>query len=232
MSEGLGAQISEDDAPYRIVLRRVGTAFILYGLLDIGMMAYCIWQGQSYSSSFNVFAVIAGLLIRRGSLRVARWAAWFNAFFAGATLIVFPLMIYMVPFDFVAAAFRFAPTNALVFTLYPLISICFLVWTQWRLSTAPVKDAYPGRPPRQFWKSVLAGIGGAVGVAVVAIVLVLFNSVAAKDAIRQARAEAGPEYSCFLTNLHVYGPGYYSGEVIVWNDDEMRRVSVSGVVGD
>ena len=39
------------------ILHRVGLALIVFGLLDIGLMIYCIFNGVSYSSSFNIFAV-------------------------------------------------------------------------------------------------------------------------------------------------------------------------------
>ncbi len=62
-------------------------------------MAYCIVNELSYSSSFNIFAVIAGVLLIRQSLRTARAVAWFAAFlltgFTGAAAI-FP---FLTPFD-------------------------------------------------------------------------------------------------------------------------------------
>ncbi len=47
---------------YRAILKRVGLVLIAVGLCDIIFMIYCVSQGQSYSSSFNIFAVIAGVL--------------------------------------------------------------------------------------------------------------------------------------------------------------------------
>ena len=73
MSDTPATQQLDDGSSYRSVLRCVGNAFILYGLSDLGMLAWCAWQGENCSSSFNLFAVVAGLLIRRGNLRVARW---------------------------------------------------------------------------------------------------------------------------------------------------------------
>ena len=42
----------------RTVLKRVGVALIVFGAIDIGVMMYCIAHQISYSSSFNLFAVI------------------------------------------------------------------------------------------------------------------------------------------------------------------------------
>ena len=44
---------------------------VVVGLLDIGVLIYCIANGISYSSSQNIFAVIAGLFLLRGSLVAA-----------------------------------------------------------------------------------------------------------------------------------------------------------------
>lgn len=42
------------------ILRRVGWALVIVGVLDVGLMIYCIISGVAYSSSLNVFAVVAG----------------------------------------------------------------------------------------------------------------------------------------------------------------------------
>ena len=57
----------------RMILRRVGLALIVFGLLDIGVMVYCIANGVNYSSSFNVFAVLAGTYVRRGHPWWVKW---------------------------------------------------------------------------------------------------------------------------------------------------------------
>ena len=48
--------------PYLPILRRVGIVLLLAGLIDIGVMVYCIANDISYSSSFNIFAVIGAYL--------------------------------------------------------------------------------------------------------------------------------------------------------------------------
>ena len=58
---------------YHVILRRVGLAWIGFGLLDIGLMIYCLIQRQNYSSSFNLFAVILGLFYIEGAWEQQRW---------------------------------------------------------------------------------------------------------------------------------------------------------------
>ena len=44
-------------------MRRVGWALVAVGIVDIAFMVYAIASGWSYSSSFNVFAVIGGVFL-------------------------------------------------------------------------------------------------------------------------------------------------------------------------
>jgi hypothetical protein len=50
----------------RRILHRVGLALFAFGLLDIAVMIYCLANAVSYSSSFNIFAVISGIYLWRG----------------------------------------------------------------------------------------------------------------------------------------------------------------------
>ena len=60
------------DQAYVPILRRVGKVLIAVGIFDILYMVYCIVNGYSYRGSFNIFAVIAGLFLLKGSLKAAR----------------------------------------------------------------------------------------------------------------------------------------------------------------
>jgi hypothetical protein len=63
---------------HQAILRRVGGVLVAVGLVDIAWMIYCIVHGISYRSSLNLFAVIAGVLLLRGSLRTAANVRWFG----------------------------------------------------------------------------------------------------------------------------------------------------------
>ena len=63
------------------ILKRVGKVLIIIGLVDIAVMIYCIANSISYSSSFNIFAVIAGVFLYRGSLRTAVITTWLSSIF-------------------------------------------------------------------------------------------------------------------------------------------------------
>ena len=63
----------------RRILDRVGLALIVFGLLDMGVMIYCIVNSVNYSSSFNLFAVLgySPRLSWSYTYAVQRWpSAW------------------------------------------------------------------------------------------------------------------------------------------------------------
>jgi hypothetical protein len=96
---------------YRPSLRIVGIVLIVVGFLDIGWMIYCITNGMSYHSSFNIFAVIAGILLIRGGLRTASVVAFFSALMLSSfigMLLVFPLI---EPFDLMLDSLRIYPAS-------------------------------------------------------------------------------------------------------------------------
>jgi hypothetical protein len=57
----------------RTILRRVGISLIAFGLFDIGVMVYCIINRINYFSSFNIFAVLAGMFVWRDHPWWVRW---------------------------------------------------------------------------------------------------------------------------------------------------------------
>ena len=57
----------------RKILHHVGLALFAFGLLDIGVMIYCLANDISFSSSFNIFAVISGIYLWRGHPCYVKW---------------------------------------------------------------------------------------------------------------------------------------------------------------
>ena len=72
--------------------KKAGFALLVVGIIDMAFMAYAIANKVSYSSSFNILAVIVGILLLRRSAGTARVVRWFSIFlmvaFAGVLVIV------------------------------------------------------------------------------------------------------------------------------------------------
>lgn len=82
----LAVSLLMDSAGHPQILKRAGVVLLVVGLLDIGVMIYCIANSISYSSSFNIFAVIAGIFLLRGSLRAALVVRWLSMLMLAAFL--------------------------------------------------------------------------------------------------------------------------------------------------
>ena len=61
--------------------RKVGIALLVIGILDIGYLIYSIINGFSYTSSFNIFAVVASIFLIRGNVIAALITRFFVTFF-------------------------------------------------------------------------------------------------------------------------------------------------------
>lgn len=102
-----------DRPVYRDILRRVGYVLLLVGLLDIGWMVYCIVNGISYASSFNLFAAIAGILLIRGGLKTAAFVRKAAIFCLSAVLALVVISPFLQPFGLTLTEIRLDLTGTL-----------------------------------------------------------------------------------------------------------------------
>lgn len=61
------------DGDRQRILRQVGIALIAFGVLDLAAMVYCILNRINYASSFNIFAVITGVVSECGQTDARPW---------------------------------------------------------------------------------------------------------------------------------------------------------------
>lgn len=210
---------------YQTVLTRTGIALIAFGLIDIAWMAWCIVKGQGYSSSFNIFAVIAGVLLIRGSLKTARFVAGAAALFAttlAGSLFVLPLV---QPWGLYVAQAHLHPLATFGALAFGLLAFAMLTWIYRQLRSAPVVSALKTNgentaPPR------LAFVGG-IGVVLLlaAIFLLTMSGETDKKAIELARLQAGPGYAYFTQSLH-WENGHVRATVSAYNNKEIRSIPV------
>jgi len=183
---------------YRTILRKVGWVLIVGGLIDIGFMVHCIANQTSYSSSFNIVAVIAGAFLLRGNLKAAWIVSWFMAFFIAGftnTLIVMP---FLFPFDLLLAHVRLAPAQAVAVIVFIPVLMVVLVWIYRSLASPPVLAAmdeaqvnytsFWRKPTRGFW------IGGCIPLLLIVFLSFLMGGETAVAAKRRAAAEVGEGY--------------------------------------
>jgi hypothetical protein len=182
---------------YRSVLKRVGTVLIVLGGVDIVFMLYCIVNGLSYSSSLNVFALVAGILLYRGGLGVARLAAHAAALLLGGLLVGVLALPLLVPPRLVTLGFRTASTPTLLGWAVSLAGLAVVVWVYRQLTSDMVRQAMD-RPLATRW-SLAAG-----ALIVLALVLTVFRSLGGEAhdrVVARAREELGPAYEYFVARM-------------------------------
>lgn len=209
----------------RQILHRVGLALLVFGLLDIGVMIYCIANGISYSSSFNIFAVISGIYLWRGHPWYVKWVTRAAGFYAAAFCTMVPIAPFLFPMDLGTLELRLHPIGVIVGTLATIGVVVFLTWIYLELRQAPVLAAYSGSQysPGSFWVAPLCGAMLALAVGV--LFVVLQHGDAEQLAIRLATVKTGPGYHYFVTHLSAAGDRG-TAEVLAYDDRAIKTVQV------
>ncbi|WP_108649970.1 hypothetical protein [Dongshaea marina] len=123
--------MKHDDNPFR----RVGVVFLTIGIIDLGVMVYCITNSIGYSSSFNIFAIIAGAFLLKGNVKTARIVRWLSAFFASCFIIMLLTMPIAVPPSLLLVQLKTNALDVVGTLLASLVSIAVLIWGHTQLSS-------------------------------------------------------------------------------------------------
>ncbi|MCH7342572.1 hypothetical protein LZ017_04165 [Pelomonas sp. CA6] len=216
------------DQPYLPVLQRVGWVLVAVGLVDMAAVAYCIVNGISYVSRFNVFAVLAGVFLLRGSLKAAsviRWLAVFMLATLAAAVVMWP---FMQPMSLTRAQLRLDTWTILGTGVVWALAIALLVWVVRELGREPVRAARAaaGRKARSL--RIPAAVGGGL-VVVTGSLVPMFLGDTASRAKALAAQQAGPGFQYHVTSLrrvHSAQGKVVLGVVAAWNDEALRYVPV------
>lgn len=206
----------------RVILKRVGVALITFGVIDMAVMAYCIAHRLSYSSSFNVFAVLAGFYVWKGHPWYVKWVPRVAGFYVGAFCVVALMVPFIVPLELVFAGLRLHPVIIIGSTVATLGAIAFLIWTDRQLKAPPVLAAYGvgTRPP---WLPFVSG--AALAVVIGTVLGSALHGEAAHRAIELARAKTGSEYRYFVSRMSWAG-AHGRAQVMAYRDDTIKLVDV------
>ncbi len=124
-----------NQSSHTAILKRVGIALILVGVIDIAVMIYCIANRIGYSSSFNVFAVVAGIFLYRGGIKAAKFVTAAAAFFLAVFGCLFILLLMAIALQ------EFTVTSFTWYVVFPAAVLYFLYWTYSQLRLEPVLQA-------------------------------------------------------------------------------------------
>lgn len=212
------------------VLKRVGSVLVVAGMLDIAVMIYCLAEDLRYSSSINVFAVIAGILLIRGSLRAASAVSWFVPLLLSCAVGFSVALPFLQPLDLTLTQIRLQPMFSIASGIYSALLVAVLSWVTRELRRPSVRSAIltSGAKVRSAWAPVL------VGVCLVIVASVTFEIFEAHGVTRR-RAEAlaanqlGAGYRYHLASLTISWRAHrtiVSGVVTAWNPLEVREVPI------
>lgn len=218
---------------YRQSLRVVGIVLIVVGCLDIGWMIYCIANGQSYRSSFNIFAVVAGILLVRGGLRTARIVAYFSAFMLSCFIGLLVILPLIMPLGLILAQSRVHPAW---FGSRSLSAVCVLVLVGWiyhRLTAPLVTAAFTEKYPLKTsfrWRPRNGFFMGALLVIVMVVVQgFMLHGASAERACAEAKLKAGDGYKFCVSSLNMHSSGghtHVAAVVTAYNQNEIKNVKV------
>lgn len=210
-------------------LKRAGLVLMVVGAADIAYMIYTVAHGRSYSSSLNVFALGAGILLYRGSLGTARVVAQAAAFMVAAMLGATLLMPAVVPWDLLAIGARLHPGSWVLGAIEIVALVALLLWLRSQLTQGAVADAFRSSGKEPPGAPVPFVIGGALAVVLCLALRGFLYGESAKEAIALARPRVGSDYRFFVTAMSVSESGGRKtgvATVIAYRRDDMRSLVV------
>ncbi len=205
--------------------RKAGIVLLVIGIIDIGVMIYSIANEISYSSSLNIFSVIAGIFLLKGGVKTARVVRWFSIFlvigFIGALIV----SLLFTPFDLLLTQLKLNMLSMIYLLVFGLSLIAALIWVHLQLST-PEALKVLAKSGYKTGKPTSAYIGG-VGILLVLVTLsiVLLNGKAAQNAKDLARKQHGPDYKYHISSMSTSGNSGRAS-VIAYSDKEIKHVQV------
>jgi hypothetical protein len=211
---------------HRAVLRRVGAVLVVVGLADIGLMVYCVMTKQNYSSSLNIFAVIAGALLLRGHLGTARFVTSASAFFIGALLSAFVVLLpFTQPADLWLAQFRIHPLQMLGSFAFAAAATGLMVWTYRQLRSPPVLAARSRAGHSTAIPKLAFAVGGSIPVLVAVMLSLFLTEEMRSKAVLLAQDRLGDTYKYHVTAFRSSG-SHTNATVTAWNATEIKTVEV------
>jgi hypothetical protein len=210
---------------YRAILKRVGIVLIVVGILDTAYWIYCISQGQSYSSIFNIPAVVVGVFFLRGSLRAVRIVTWFAAFALSSFVSALILLPFLQPAELWAIQFRLDPVGLSMSLLVRITPIAVLFWVYTQLRAAPVVSASFNSGHSTSTPKLAFILGVAIAVLPVGMMHFTRGSAAGAKAVEVARAKYGENYKYHLTGIY-WTNGNVKASLTAYNEQEIKPVQV------
>ena len=217
--------MSQSNNPFR----KVGIALLVIGIMDIGYMIYSIFNGFSYTSSFNIFAVVAGIFLIRGNLIAALITRFFVTFFAALVFGIVILYFYLTPIDLIMVQIKLQSTSILSFALILSCVIAILIWMCIQFSTSESIQAFIGGGYKLSVPKLISFSAVAAGTLLMILIGVFFNffysSEVITKAVKSAQDQYGNNYQYHVTSFNIEND-YGIATVIAYNNEAIKTIEV------
>jgi hypothetical protein len=218
-----------DNKAHLATLKRVGAVLVVIGLVDIAWMIYCIIHKVSYRSSLNLFAVIAGVLLMRGSLRTAATVRWFGVFLLSAGITMIVAWPAIQPLDLTLTRIRLDSGGFITGVAILVFILGLFYWVVRELGLEPVQVAIDSAGVKRRDMRFPAALGVALVLGIGISLNVFLRGASAERAKSIAETQLGPGYTLHVSSLSVSSGGgteSVSGIVTAWNDREIKDILV------
>lgn len=212
------------------IFKRTGWVLVAVGVADIFLMVYCIINQMSYSSSFNIFAVIAGIFLLRGNLRAASIVRWFSVFMLSGCITLFLFWPFLQPIGLTLTQLRLNLVHSLVSFCFAFFIFALLFWLAKELGSRQIQVMRDecGRKKRNMY--IPAGIGFFLVISLVIFLSFFLGGETAEKAKHVAERQVGPGYTFHVSNLNIVknnkGTSVH-GNVTAWNYSEIKNVEIN-----
>lgn len=222
-------QASRMHRDHLTVLKRTGLVLVTVGVLDTGLMIYSIMSRTSYSSSLSIFAVMAGILLLRGSLRAASVVRSFALFFAAALVSVLVVSPLLQPSDLTLTQVRLNPGASAALALFIALTLALFFWVARELGSAPVLDAQKssGQAPTARRTAIPVVLGMALALVVATVSVLVQRSESGKRAMLEARIKLGEGFKYHVSSMNYNSSGgvtRVSGTITAWKAETIQSV--------
>lgn|GEM_PF-4262921 len=217
------------DTPHHVViLDRASRLLIGVGLADSCVLACCLVMGLNYPSPLNLFALLGGLLVRRGNLNVSIAVAWYAALLAGGVASGLALVGLWMPWGLTRVMFKLHWARMGFQYLLPLCDAAFLVWVFGRLRSRTIREAIAagGQAPSGWRGRPALGFAcGALSWAALVLMLIGGTFSGQQTAVAQARKALPGDYAYFAIQFSG-GPERFNAVVAAYNDHELHWIPI------
>jgi hypothetical protein len=192
-------------------------------------MIWCIANQRSYHSSLNIFAVIAGILLVRGNLKVARWVTMGLSLLLAAGVTMLVTIEFMFPLGYRMAVIREGGIGGIVSFLITIALLGLLFWLRSQLYRPEVIHAQTESAiaePRRLLPIVL---GIALPITITVFLGLMLHGDTAKEAMRRAEQQLGNKYHYVVTSMQMQSNMKHksvSARVAAYNDTELKIVQI------